>query len=59
MGTTFSDMDAHMWLFLDLENDLIQFFSKNSKKITSGGLFLFLAKFGLISYFNFLQKIFM
>ena len=42
---------------LDLENDLIQslkFFSKNAEK--SGGLILFLAKFGLISYFNCFAK---
>ena len=48
---------------LDLENDLIlslYFFFKNAKQIhTSGGLILSIEKFGLILYFNFLQKIFM
>ena len=47
---------------LDLENDLIlssYFFFKNAKQIhTSGGLILSIEKFGLILYFNFLQKIF-
>ena len=41
---------------LDLENDLIlssQFFFKNKK---SGGLILSLEKFGVILYFNVLQK---
>ena len=49
---------------LDLENDLIlslYFFSKMQSKYihTSGGLILSIEKFGLILYFNFLQKIFM
>ena len=47
---------------LDLENDLISslsFFSKNAKKIASGGLIMSLEKFGLIWYFNFLQTVFM
>ena len=40
---------------MDLEN----YFFKNAEKIASGGLITFLEKFGLILYFNFLQKIFM
>ena len=38
---------------------VVVIFFKNVKKVTSGGLILSLAKFGLIPYFNFLQKIFM
>ena len=34
-------------------------FFKNAEKNTSGGLILYLEKFALILYFNFLQKIFM
>jgi hypothetical protein len=37
-------------------NFAIVIFFKNAEKIASGGLILFLEKFGLISYSNFLQK---
>ena len=38
---------------------VVVIFFRNAKKNTSGGLILSLEKFGLILYFNFLQKIFM
>jgi hypothetical protein len=37
----------------------LYFFFKNVEKIESGGLIFYLEKFGLILYFNFLQKIYM
>ena len=38
---------------------VIENFFKNAEKITSGGLIMYLGKFGLIKYFNFFQQIFM
>ena len=36
----------------------LYFFFKNAEEITSGGLILYLEKFGLILYFDFLQNIY-
>ena len=41
------------------ELDLVAvIFFKNAEKIISGGMILYLEKFGLIQYTNFLQKMF-
>ena len=47
-----------IWFWKFALDPVVVIFFKNAKQITSGGLILSLAKFGLIPYINLLQKIF-